>query len=61
MTEKIKIFDIMSAEDVKILRKTLENVRKIDFLKVDFEKLEDKEKAAWKIIKRRVKWQREKK
>ena len=56
MTEKIKIFDIMSAEDVKILRKTLENVRKIDFLKVDFEKLPDKEKAAWKIIKRRIKW-----
>ena len=61
MTEKIKIFDIMSAEDVKILRKTLENVRKIDFLKVDFEKLPDKEKAAWKIIKRRIKWYKEKK
>ncbi|MCI9063458.1 MAG: hypothetical protein HFJ17_02495 [Clostridia bacterium] len=46
MAEKIKITNIMLAEDVKILRKTLDNVRKIDFLKVDFEKLEDKEKAA---------------
>lgn len=46
MSENIEIPYIMSDADLRLLRKALDDVKKIDFLKEEFETQKDTDKKA---------------